>query len=322
MVLHKNLLELDDNLHVPKSHTHVEAHITDLDKYTQAEVDALIAAITADLDDYLPKAGGFVDRMTGPLYISPGIENGIRVALSGGGGYGNLIYYDDAYSAWRTLVGSGGQPMVLQGSETRPRYGQSPAAQGVELALLSDISGVSDPTAIHWDAADEFSNAALMLAPADADTFLMEDASAGYVKRQVTLATLRNTFLPFGDCLPLAGGTMIGDIRFTHGSGVQISDIGGTQRNAVDIPPASPNMYFGDSTLGMRLQGVETRPQYNGTDLALLTDVMTPAPHGHFYEDTTVEAVTNGDPLNPEVVFDIDGDVVTIETTEVKVTYG
>lgn len=44
MVLHRNLVT--DNLHIPKDHTHVEADITDLDKYTQAEVNALIAAGT------------------------------------------------------------------------------------------------------------------------------------------------------------------------------------------------------------------------------------------------------------------------------------
>jgi hypothetical protein len=90
----------------------------------------------------------------------------------------------------------------------------------------------------------------------------------------------------------------------------------------MDVDTIFPELVFGSTALALDMRGLNLRPQYNGTDLALLTDVMTPAPHGHFYEDTTVETVTNGDPLNPEVVFDIDGDVVTIETTEVKVTYG
>lgn len=378
MVLHKNLTDVDLNLHIPKVHTHVEADILDLDKYTKAEVDALLSGTTfLDLDDtpssyvgealsflyvnagetgidflsgyfivsevvssngtlsatssvvgglrkydlainpnyktqaqldliYVPKVGGFTGRMTGPLYIDPGIGKGIRVTLNPGGSYGNLIHYNNdyvGYAGYRTMIGSGGIPCVLQGSETRPRYGTTPAAQGVEVALLSDVVGggvssfldLSDTPAIYPP-----------ITPGDP------------VGLKVTET---------GDGLEFVDGWEI-VFPLANEAAVSAKDTGGTPRVLIYITN-SDQIYLGDIVLPLRIFGFNTRPTYTDgfyteTQIALLSDIGStpPAAHTHNYTDRALEVVTNGDPVNPEVLFDIDGDVVTIETTEVKVTYG
>jgi len=82
---HKDLRNLD--LHPPKSHTHIESEITDLDKYTQAEVDALLdtkassSALTAHEND-TTNIHGIVD--TSDLGLKSGNVNQFNDITSSG----------------------------------------------------------------------------------------------------------------------------------------------------------------------------------------------------------------------------------------------
>ncbi len=60
-------------------HTHVEADIVDLDKYTTAEVDALVSDVTAS-----GVTGWFDDGFNFRVFITDGIITGISTTISGG----------------------------------------------------------------------------------------------------------------------------------------------------------------------------------------------------------------------------------------------
>ena len=81
-------------------------------------------------------------------------------------------------------------------------------------------------------------------------------------------------------------------------------------------------LVMGDSTVPLDFYGNLTRPTYNGQDLALYSDLggLAPANHTHPYDDYVSEVVSNGDPVTPEVLFDLDGDVVTIDIVTQRVT--
>lgn len=87
-------------------HTHVEADITDLDKYTQAQVDSLLAGksdvghthTTANITDYTESTQDLVGAM-----VSGNTETGITVT------------YDDVNGKLDFTVGSTGQPWLYAG---------------------------------------------------------------------------------------------------------------------------------------------------------------------------------------------------------------
>lgn len=97
----------------------------------------------------------------------------------------------------------------------------------------------------------------------------------------------------------------------TFGFPILVATIGPGNRLAV-----------GDSTVPLDFYGNLTRPTYNGGDLALYSDISmaTPGAHTHPYNDYVSEVVSNGDPITPEVLFDLDGDVVTIDVVTARVT--
>jgi hypothetical protein len=324
-----------------------------------------------DLDEYVPKVGGFADRMTGPLYISPGIENGIRVALQAGGGYGNLIHYNNVGGGpYRTTVGSGGLPLSLQGSELRPRYGQTPVAPGgVELALLSDVPQLPTLDDRYVNVAGDTMEGVLIFHRDTGDYIRFTPPFSGgpawelndtiYGQDGITRQTLGTSisFIPTGGSSfqfidNLRGGWGMEIIPNSWDDYVHLNTIGGAGSFRFDDPievsgnitlryPYSArallsnlvpvNVYtigvgnrlsIGDSGVPLDLFGSETRPNYQGNDLALLSDLagaVSPA-HDHDYVDYYVESVTNGDPVNPEMMFDLDGDIVTIEVPVTRTT--
>jgi len=84
---------------------------------------------------------------------------------------------------------------------------------------------------------------------------------------------------------------------------------------------------IGEIGIPLSLQGSSLRPKYTftgheGVDLALYSDIAAAAPgiHTHPYDDYVLEPVTNGNPVTPEILFDLDGDVVTIEVVTPRVT--
>jgi hypothetical protein len=56
----------------PDIHTHIEEDITDLDKYTQAEVDAIEAGLQDEIDGKQPVENGFVDRADSTISFTDG----------------------------------------------------------------------------------------------------------------------------------------------------------------------------------------------------------------------------------------------------------
>jgi hypothetical protein len=78
----------------------------------------------------------------------------------------------------------------------------------------------------------------------------------------------------------------------------------------------------GDLNRPLLLQGLGDRPDYNAEQVAFLSDLggLAPAAHTHPYNDYVSEVVSNGDPVTPEVLFDLDGDVVTIDIVTQRVT--
>jgi hypothetical protein len=369
MVLHKNLLELDDNLHVPKSHTHVEAHITDLDKYTQAEVDALIASVVGD---YLPLAAGDANPLTGDLYID-GPSAGIRLRSDGdtedyseitesgtaalrirrvskaltGPAYilldpvvfdltsdAEIHFFGPALNTSGQAIvkmfrGTGGSSIQHQffcsdGDADLCRFGGVIRQGGEQVALLSDLGGIADdylPLAGGEMTGDitHVSGGGLYAYGSPASVSGLwniwgDDTVPNFFEEQVAVRDYIRQY---------NGNLITNEFRNTGSAWISAFMSGGTVGFEVRNSSNDPNHYLrsgsgnsGNADLCIE-GGIITQ---GGLPLALAGD--PPAAHAHFYEDTTVETVTNGDPVNPEVLFDIDGDVVTIETTEVKVTYG
>jgi hypothetical protein len=163
MVLHSNLSST--NLHVPKTHTHVEADITDLQTYlTQTAADLLYAPIgqtttflgltdtpgayVADalvqvnaggtaleltpiataMAGYLPLTAGSGNPLDGDLYIG----GGDLYAKDYRGDYQKVL--DTGAILPAVTVGNSSLALFLTGSATRPVY------LGADIALLSDIN--------------------------------------------------------------------------------------------------------------------------------------------------------------------------------------
>lgn len=85
-------------------------------------------------------------------------------------------------------------------------------------------------------------------------------------------------YLPLsaGDGFPLTGDLYFGggaDAYFTNNNGVFLQEnIGDTYLKCFYMGSASNHVNVGNTGHSMRIKGDETRPQYNGADLALLTD--------------------------------------------------
>lgn len=289
MVLHKNLI--DPHLHIPKGHTHEEVDITDLDKYTQAEVDALLGgksdtghthveADITDLDkytqaevdalisgvegDYLPLTAGSGSPVTGDLYLDGKVDlddhfyiayDKIIRTGSIGGGYHNMLWYETSVDTIN--VGTQGDHLLLKGSDSRPSYSDTPGGS-VQLALLSDVAGGTL----------EFLD--------------MTDTPASFVGQALkfTRVNAGETALEFADIdlsayLPLAGGIMTGHIVLDPGVRIDAEDngVGAVQPLIYRKTTGSYDTEVGYADYPVNLAGSETRPTYNGGDLALLSDV-------------------------------------------------
>lgn len=137
MVLHKNLTDAELNLHIPKVHTHLEVDVTDLDKYTQAEIDAMFALLSGD---FVLKAG---DTMTGLLEMDWGGFTGI---------YGSkFITFSDGADATKIDFEGGAMRLSSQDGGTldthqiwigqgRPQYVDE-TLTAYNLAIDADLAG-------------------------------------------------------------------------------------------------------------------------------------------------------------------------------------
>ena len=93
--------------------------------------------------------------------------------------------------------------------------------------------------------------------------------------------------------LPLAGGTMEGELHFNGGDGVGASKISlGANGQITDASTStlfgrmsgdSSFLYVGSSGYGLKLRGKLTRPLYNGSDMALKSDIPTSLPASDVY---------------------------------------
>lgn len=93
--------------------------------------------------------------------------------------------------------------------------------------------------------------------------------------------------------LPLAGGTMEGELHFNGGDGVGASKISlGANGQITDALTStlfgrmsgdSSFLYVGSSGYGLKLRGKLTRPLYNGSDMALKSDIPTSLPASDVY---------------------------------------
>jgi hypothetical protein len=191
MVFHRNLV--GNNLHEPKAHTHVESEITDLDKYTQAEVDALLSNTgLTDLDDfpaaYTGKAGDFL-RVNAT-------EDGVEF-LSNQYVVNQIASSDNTISATKTTPGSDPANYDIKISTNYKTFAQSQGLFDLRYSTLvhthveADITDLdhTDADAIHTNVRSEIYGAAT---PAEAmhvdSVFLFERADDFYNKGVITFS--------------------------------------------------------------------------------------------------------------------------------------
>jgi hypothetical protein len=306
MVLHKNLTQV--HLHIPKTHTHVEADVTDLDKYTQAAVDALLAAKSdtghthtsgdiPSLSNYVPKTAGSGESFSGHLYLDQDLQvDGNAYVKSGnwyrigtkGGGYRNVLYYQSSNDS--IYVGTTGDGCILQGKNARPSYTQVPFGSGTQLALLSDVTGVGS------------------FLPLSGGT--MSGAIDMGSQNITNIATLNSGFGNFSDNVLLTTNN-----KFLYGRNASATNY----RTLIGLD-ASDIVQVGHASHAIDLNGSLTRPTYNTAALALRTDIGTDAPasHTHTVSDVTdigsnYLALTGG-VLSGNLQFSDDGEGIQFHT--------
>ena len=119
-----------DSTFAPISHTHTESEITDLDKYTQGEVDTLLTN-KADL------VGGKVPSNQLPSYVDDVIEGYYNTA-------DGLFYTDDQFTAGNEITGETGKVYVdlVSGAEIY-RWSGSAFTQIIEAVAFGTVAGTA-----------------------------------------------------------------------------------------------------------------------------------------------------------------------------------